>query len=187
MKLVCIGDSNTWGYDPRSIIGGRYDLKKRWTGILKGNGYEVINLGVNGMCVPDEWDADGLIKVIKREADTDLLIVMLGTNDILQNCTAEDTAKRMNAFLARLKNETELPVLLLCPPVVQAGEWVSGPEVVRESQRLAGLYRIIAEQNDCRFADTSEWDIETGFDGVHFTETGHSSFAKGILNVLEAE
>ena len=25
MTVVCYGDSNTWGYDPRGFLGDRYD------------------------------------------------------------------------------------------------------------------------------------------------------------------
>lgn len=25
MKVICFGDSNTYGYDPRPLDGGRYD------------------------------------------------------------------------------------------------------------------------------------------------------------------
>jgi dihydroflavonol-4-reductase len=31
--ILCYGDSNTWGYDPRT--GGRYDHKTRWPMVLK--------------------------------------------------------------------------------------------------------------------------------------------------------
>ena len=30
MKVICYGDSNTYGYDPRSWLGGRYDADSRW-------------------------------------------------------------------------------------------------------------------------------------------------------------
>lgn len=29
MKAICFGDSNTYGYDPRSRLGGRYDADSR--------------------------------------------------------------------------------------------------------------------------------------------------------------
>lgn len=29
MKIVCFGDSNTYGYDPRSRLGGRHDADSR--------------------------------------------------------------------------------------------------------------------------------------------------------------
>ena len=34
MKVICFGDSNTYGYDPRSWIGGRYEPDSRWVDIL---------------------------------------------------------------------------------------------------------------------------------------------------------
>ena len=34
MKVICFGDSNTYGYDPRSFLGGRYEADCRWADIL---------------------------------------------------------------------------------------------------------------------------------------------------------
>lgn len=34
MEVICFGDSNTYGYDPRSYFGGRYDADSRWVDIL---------------------------------------------------------------------------------------------------------------------------------------------------------
>ena len=53
MKILCIGDSNTYGYDPRSYLGDRYPAEVRWTDRL--NKWDVINCGVNGMTVPREY------------------------------------------------------------------------------------------------------------------------------------
>ena len=30
MNVICFGDSNTYGYDPRGYFGGRYDADSRW-------------------------------------------------------------------------------------------------------------------------------------------------------------
>ena len=76
MNVICFGDSNTYGYDPRSYLGGRYDADSRWVDILaEETGWTVCNLGENGREIPASPDFP---------ADTDLLIVMLGTNDLLQ-------------------------------------------------------------------------------------------------------
>ena len=76
MKVICIGDSNTWGYDPRSYVGDRYEADCRWVDILADKtGWKIINEGVNGMCIPKNPAAFlGL---------ADQWIIMLGTNDIL--------------------------------------------------------------------------------------------------------
>ena len=34
MKIICYGDSNTYGFDPRIGTSGRHDKNDRWTGIL---------------------------------------------------------------------------------------------------------------------------------------------------------
>ena len=43
MNVICFGDSNTYGYDPRSYLGGRYDPDSRWVDIL-AIGDRVVNL-----------------------------------------------------------------------------------------------------------------------------------------------
>ena len=41
---VFYGDSNTYGYDPRSMMGDRYPQDVRWTGILqKETGWDIIS------------------------------------------------------------------------------------------------------------------------------------------------
>ena len=50
--LLCFGDSNTWGYDPRSALRTeRYPRDVRWPGRLAqalGDDWEVIAEGLNG-------------------------------------------------------------------------------------------------------------------------------------------
>ena len=82
MKVICFGDSNTFGYDPRSYFGGRYDGDNRWVDILAvKTGWKVCNMGVNGREIPSSAP--------QFPADTDLLIVMLGTIDLLQGKSPE--------------------------------------------------------------------------------------------------
>lgn len=51
-RLLCYGDSNTYGYDSRSYLGGRYPEPVRWTGLLKEYGWEVCNEEENGRSTP---------------------------------------------------------------------------------------------------------------------------------------
>lgn len=49
MKDICFGDSNTYGYDPRSWLGGRYDADICWVNILAAKtGWTIRNMGENG-------------------------------------------------------------------------------------------------------------------------------------------
>ena len=73
MRLVCFGDSNTYGYDPRSFFGGRYP--GRWTDLLAAEtGWEVVNLGQNGREIP--VGAGNLAGLLRQD---DLLVVMVGS------------------------------------------------------------------------------------------------------------
>ena len=53
-RILCLGDSNTYGYDPRGAMGGRYPKDVRWTSRLGEAGLTVFNRGMNGSTVPVE-------------------------------------------------------------------------------------------------------------------------------------
>lgn len=179
MKILCIGDSNTYGYDPRSYIGSRYPESVRWTSGLEG--HEVINCGLNGMTVPrNHARAIGLI----RSNEPDLVVVMLGTNDLTGGLSAEQIADRMEAFLDSI-GSLGRTLLLIAPPVLQYGEWVMDDDIIEESGRLGDIYRELAERKGCLFADAGKWGIEMTFDGVHFSPEGHSVFAEHMNNLLQ--
>lgn len=177
MRILCIGDSNTYGYDPRSYIGDRYPADIRWTDRLGES--EIINAGVNGMTV---LRGRSIFPDRIRRADPDLVIIMLGTNDLLVGAEAEDIAGRMDGFLSSIEEFTGR-VLLISPPLLQYGEWVDGG-AMEESELLGPLYRELAEQYGCQFADAGEWDIDVTFDGVHFSPDGHAEFAQRIKEKL---
>ena len=86
MKIICYGDSNTYGFDPRIGTPGRQAKKDRWTGILDNMPeYEIINEGMNGRTIPD-CDAayNSLGSIIRHNMSADILLIMLGTNDMPQ-------------------------------------------------------------------------------------------------------
>lgn len=178
-RILCIGDSNTYGYDPRSYIGSRYPEDVRWTDRLSG--FEVINCGVNGLTVPR--DARRYIGQINVN-DPDIVIVMLGTNDLCSGHSAEETAGRMDVFLGELA-VTGKQIMLISPPLLQFGEWVVDDDMLYESQDLGALYRDVAEKRGCLFADAAEWDIDVTYDGVHFSPEGHATFAQRLEEVLK--
>lgn len=177
MNVICFGDSNTYGYDPRSWLGGRYDAGSRWVDILAvETGWTVQNMGVNGREIPRT--APGF------PPDTDLLIVMLGSNDLLQGRSPEEAAGKLERFLSGLSLPRD-QILLIAPPPMQPGEWVPNRQLIDGSRTFARCCRSLAEQLGVRFADAGDWDIPMAYDGVHFTEQGHRAFAAGLLEVLK--
>lgn len=173
MKVICYGDSNTWGYDPCDKFGQHYS--RRWTDILaEKTGWEVVNEGVNGREVPNT--------PVCLDEDTGLFLVMLGTNDLLQLDTPEAAADRMEVFLS---GGDRKKLVLIAPPPMVWGEWVQDQELIDDSVRLSERYEALADRMGILFLDAGMWKVPLGFDGVHFTEAGQAIFAEGLAAALE--
>ena len=184
--VLCYGDSNTYGYDPRSFLGDRYAKDIRWTGILDGTSdWSVTCCGQNGREIPTQPRQWEQARELLRQADADVFTVMLGSNDLLcrPGFTAERVAARMEAFLTSLSHPR---TLLISPPAMVPGSWVTEDRLLTESARLAGCYEALAKKLGCAFADAESWGISLTFDGVHFSEEGHRTFARCIAETLDA-
>ena len=186
--LLCFGDSNTYGYDPRSYLGGRYPEHIRWTGLLRAAGWEVLNRGENGREIPVTAGQLASCADLLRRERPDLTAVMLGSNDLLSHprFTAEDVTGRMETFLSYLRSHVpEARLLLIAPPPMVPGDWVTEPRLLTESARLGPCYRALAARLDLAFADAGAWGVDLCFDGVHFSPAGHRAFAAGLRAALE--
>ena len=177
MRILCFGDSNTYGYDPRSFFGDRYGAEDRWVDLLaEQTGHECINAGANGREIPRNPYA---LRLLTEHTPVDIFLVMLGTNDLLQGATAKEAADRMEAFLNQLLPHCK-KILLICPPPMKRGAWVTSDELMAESINLAEEYKLLAETLNIPFVDPRHWNIDLTFDGVHFTESGHHTFAENL-------
>ena len=191
MNILCFGDSNTWGYKPDK--SGRYDENIRWTGLLQkklGSGYHIIEEGLCGRTTvfQDELregrrGLDLIGVTVEMHNPIDLMIIMLGTNDLLCGASPAEAAERMRIFISDLL-VCGLPLLLVAPPLMQSGTWVESDALIRSSGQLAPLYRDLAALCGVSFCDASGWDIPVVFDGVHFSEQGHRRFAEQLEPVF---
>ncbi len=177
MQILCFGDSNTYGYDPRGYFGDRYAAEDRWPDLLaKQTGWEVINAGANGREIPRKpYD----LPLLGVHAPVDMFLVMLGTNDLLQGASAKEVAARMETFLKQLLPHCKR-ILLIAPPPMKRGAWVDMDALVSESIQLTEEYKELAEELRIPFVDTQGWNIDLAFDGVHFSEAGHHTFAEKL-------
>ena len=169
MKIICYGDSNTYGYDPRVPFGGKYDAP--WPELLaQKTGWTVINRGLNGREIPRTG--------VDFPEDTDLLIVMLGTNDLLQFWTAEETAQKMEKFLLKCNLPCE-KILLLPPPPMVFGDWVEDQELIDDVRLLGELFEALAQRLGTGFARINH-GLSIAHDGVHLTQEAHRAVSESI-------
>lgn len=199
--IVCFGDSNTHGYDAQT--NGRFDWHTRWTGQLQnrlGEGYAVREEGLSGRTtVFDDPFFEGLCGLqliypcLMSHEPVDLLIVMLGTNDVKQrfSATPENIAKGMERLLTRVLSAPECwadqpEILLVCPPPIEEGlEQTAvygemGDGCREKSLRLSELYGELAKRLQIHFLDAGsiEGMSMNPIDHMHLNEEAHAVLAR---------
>ena len=192
-RIVFYGDSNTYGYDPRGFFEMRYPENLRWTYKVKEHfvdEYEIVEEGLNGRCLPtisrDEDFLKALTGELKKE---DVLVIMLGTNDILltSHPNPNEAVEKMKQLLEWLKQNALMQRII-----------VIGPVPISDTSEELQLYHDMSlcmnagfgrgcEMYDVEYVDATEWKIPLAYDGVHFSEEGCIRFADKMIDVIEQE
>lgn len=204
-RILCFGDSNTWGYIPGSAHK-RYNEDERWTKLLqkKLTGFEVIEEGLNSrtlFTVEQKPGKEGkmgynyFLPCIDTHDKFDILIFMLGTNELKNsfNNSAEDIFNMFKKFVdyaINYRSKTDgLPVrLIVCglPPVKNNPNLnESDDEFYNTSEKcylVSSLYKDYCKINSIDFVDNT--DLITGIDGVHLTRESHKILAEKLFNVI---
>lgn len=197
--VVCYGDSNTWGADPTGA--GRFPADVRWTGVLQhelGSGYKVIEEGLNGRTtnIEDtiEEDRNGrkqLPSTLESHHPFDLMIIMLGTNDLKQrnNRSAADIAQSASKLgdIARRSacgpNGENPRVLVMAPPAtVEAGHGLDllFAGSVEKSRLFPEQYAFYAGAAGVDFLDAGSLIVSSPVDGIHFDPDQHAILGKAV-------
>lgn len=207
MKTVlCYGDSLTWGSDAAS--GGRHARQDRWPTVLGaalGPEVEVIAEGLGGRTTAyddhladcDRNGARVLPTVLHSHAPIDLVILMLGTNDmkpaIAGTAVAAMQGMRRLVEIVRLnatRDGSEEPpsVLIVAPPPLcetanpeYAAMFAGG---VEQSRMLAGFYSDLADVEGCGFFDAGSVARTSPIDGVHLDAANTRAIGKGLEPVV---
>ena len=184
MRMLCYGDSNTYGYDPRGFFGGRYPKESRWVDILAQKlKWEIQNEGQNGREIPSRPFQYQRAGELLTPNPPDIFAIMLGPNDLLRGYSAVVACSRMEAFLRYIQPKCR-EILLIAPPPMKRGEWVTEESLIAESVKLAEAYQALSQRLGIAFVNAGQWNVELTFDGVHFTEAGHRAFAEGLYAYL---
>lgn len=213
-KILCFGDSNTYGYNPRT--GGRYPRDVRWTGILAeelGDSFEVIEEGCNGRTTVFEepgapWKAGkaSIQVILNSHKPVDLVILMLGSNDLknIYSATTSTIASGAELLVQMIrsftleKQEKPARILLVSPPVIGEGIASTSPFGIRNngsfdetaitrSRQFAPYYRNIAERYGCLFADAAEHIRSSEIDSLHLDPDAHLTLGRVFADIVRNE
>ncbi len=205
MKLIlCYGDSNTWGYDP--VSQARFDRDTRWPGALRtalGPEYEIIEEGLGGRTTvwddPIEGYKNGrtyLIPCLASHAPLDLVVILLGTNDLKKrfSLSAFDIAEGARVLVGDAQHSGagvmgQAPqVLLLAPPPTTTlsffAEMFEGAG--DKSLKLGAHFARVAQESRCAFLDTGTVIVSSPLDGIHFEASEHRKLGKAVAERVKA-
>ncbi len=205
MKTVlCYGDSNTWGFDPATRT--RFPPHVRWTGVLSarlGTDHRVIEEGLNGRTTrwddPIEPSRNGLTYLrpcVESHQPLDLIIVMLGTNDLKRrfNLSASDIAQSAAGLaeiahrFAYAPNRSHTRVLLAAPPAISTltglDQMFEG--ALEKSRQFSHYYRLQADWKHLPFFDAGSVVVASETDGVHFDADEHRKLGEALAGEVRA-
>lgn len=203
--LLTFGDSNTHGSPPMTDRGtyARFPRTVRWPGVMidaLGPDHDLVEEGLPGRTA--QWDdpcMDGLMnghpalrQALQSHGPIDLLILMLGTNDVKTRFGAspEQITGGIAALLdlaTGIEMQTRhggFQTLLVCPPpVTEAGVLATdfwGSAV--KSRALPPLYGALAASRSVAFFDAGGVIATSPVDGVHFDEAAHRTLGLAIAD-----
>ena len=201
-RILCYGDSNTWGY-----ISGtkrqRYGENERWTRLLAsklGENFEILEEGLNSRTLISDDENPGkegrngytyLIPCLDTCDPIDLVVLMLGTNELQNrfNRSIEEVGEIFEKFFVKTilnrksQFEDRVPQLLIVAPPIVAQESKQEYKCAHEkSLKFSEIYGKIAQDNNCCFVNND--DLTTGIDGLHLTKESHELLANKIFEEI---
>ena len=216
-RILCYGDSNTYGVNPASTPENdepyRLAGNTRWTRVLQelpgSEEYEIIEEGLGGRTTVYQDDAspftngrDYLIPCVLSHYPFDLLIIMLGTNDLKVQFApyASSELFALQAFLRDVLNPNlyeggALPKVLLTSPIAIGDNYrnsflygVFDENSYQVSKELPRVFEAAAKMFGCEFMDASRYAEPSPIDSIHMDPENHrklaEAFAEKIREIL---
>lgn len=209
-RILAFGDSNTWGWNPAHDLKGppyRWDDHVRWTGVLErelGEEFEVINEGLNGRTTV--WDdpieeyrcgKDQIIPAMDTAAPFELIIIMVGTNDlkIRFGVPPRDIAQGAKILVEKALARTDdfvdqkPRVLLICPPRLgPVSRTVMGPCFGGSEEKSAQMHPFfleVAQSHGVAYLNADEIIASSQLDGLHLDADQHEKLGLAIAEKVK--
>jgi lysophospholipase L1-like esterase len=212
MRILCYGDSNTWGFIPvNEPPSTRFPAADRWPRVMAatlGTGVEVIEDALNGRTTdvsdPTNPQIGGaglnglayLPACLAAHLPLDIVVIMLGTNDLKAMFARSPARIALGAgLLAEVARNigagvgttyTSPDVLLVCPapltPMTFFAEIFEGGHA--KSRALPAAYRAVAEAVGVGFLDAGQAITTDGVDGLHLTEAAQRKLGVAVAEAL---
>lgn len=207
-SILCFGDSNTHGQMPGGTPLERYSPTERWPGVMGrvlGDDWHIVEEGLSGRTTVRDDPIEGahkngrtyLTPCIQSHTILDLIIIMLGTNDLKARFAqpASEVAMGIGCLVYDIKELAPGPngsvpeIMIVSPPPMMDDikEWesiFSGAQ--QKSRELALQFEIIADSLEVHFFDAGLVCECDPSDGFHINDKAHALLGKAIAHEVEA-
>lgn len=206
--VLCFGDSNTHGTRAMRNISDmrRLDKPLRWPSVMAnalGGEFDVVAEGHPGRTSVFDDPIEGehknalrsLQAILESHRPVDLVIVMLGTNDLKArfSLSANDIALGVQRLVKEIRgsdsgpNGTPPTVLLVAPvPVMETGVFEQIFEGAAEKSRaLPAFLEQVAKRQGIAFADMGKKATVDPIDGIHLDATAHAAIGEALADCVQ--
>ncbi len=202
-RILCFGDSNTYGFRPH--IGGRYEPDVRWTGILAERlfpyGYKIIEGGINGMTTvfdddksPDRNGSSVILRMLRENDPVDAVMIMLGTNDCKTKFAADADmiTEGMEVLVSMIRAfSPDIRIMIIAPAEITGSVLFEDGDFdkssIEKSRLLKEKYAGLARRTDCTFFCAGDVVRADPSDGVHLSAESHRLLAEELFRVIVPE
>jgi lysophospholipase L1-like esterase len=205
-SILTFGDSLTWGY--KAGLSQRHRYEDRWPNALcagLANTARVIEEGLNGRTTAyddttvsqERNGAKALPMLLVTHQPLDLLIIMLGTNDLkFRDKGAAFHSSLGIEYLVELTRKcsysgtyTAPEILIVSPPhlIPPKDEWFGElwGHQIEESKLLAGQFARVAKETNCHFFDAATVAKADPTDGGHLDAENTRAIGAALVPVVK--
>ena len=211
-RILCYGDSNTWGFVPSLTGDDRWPEDVRWTGVCQkklGADYRILEDGLNGRTtVWDDFEGpwrngkDALGYTLLSQKPIDLFVLSLGVNDLkfVDAITAGEGTKKLLQMILdadAVFNGQRTGIFRHAPKILVLGLVQLHPDIIKiqpdtafcekykESLRLEREQQKVAMELGLPFLPMSRWACASPVDGVHMDAENHYRYGNVVAEKIQ--
>jgi lysophospholipase L1-like esterase len=192
--ILCYGDSNTHGTKPVAIghPAARYARGIPWTdvmGAMLGQDHFVIVEGLPGRTTVHDDPIDGGVRsgiavlpaILLSHEPLDLLVLMLGTNDLKQRFSSSslEIAKSVDRIVKEARwHIPALDILIVSPTSISLTDVTADMFAGADSRQIELTLHLerVAQMNETDFLSADNHVKVSPIDGVHWDQKSHRTF-----------
>lgn len=199
-KILLYGDSNTWGHNPVDCS----KLPHTW-GEVAQELLPECEITIDGECgratLWGEGPKHGIAcfreRYFVKKHDFDIIVIMLGTNDVLKQLQYEPerTAQALRQYIheTRVVYGDKTPKFLIISPILVREECLKHPifselysqKSVDDSKRFAEVISKMAAEEGAYFMNAADYAKASDIDGIHMVMEEHEKLGRAAAEKIK--